>query len=298
MKKINKVYKNKIIIAMSLAFSSSAYSITYPDSTNTNLSMGVSISHNINGEKIGGNQLIKTTYGKWSSWETTSYMDNCTDWSPKASEIEYGKIFIQTTLCDAEETRTRDVTYHYEDGTTRTITEYDSVITKVDDEQEAVGEKNQIVRESIEYSEWKENSNPYGCSSWTPSVFSIDEGVPFDQNRSCYMDYTRTETVYQHYASGDKKVKSSSVAEKTDTVSESRSMIGKKQGPLTWKYSRVTRVFVSTDPSFIGVGSRIEGTPCSEFGATRERIKYVSTGAQVASGFYLINYEELQYKCM
>lgn len=237
-----------------------AHANMFPDSSNTNMDMGISIQHKVNGSTVGGNPLKNITYGAWGSWETSSFMSNCTPWSPDASTVLLGKTFIQTTICDAEETRTRDVTYHYQDGTKNVISESETVITKIDDEDEAVGTKDYITGSEITYSTWYRSGSLHSCSSWTPSASTVDEGKSFTQSSSCTQDYIRYKYTNNVWASGETSLKSTVNEYKKENVTSSKTAIGtKKTSKYVWRRTGEMQV----QPG----GSAINGAECTKLGA-------------------------------
>lgn len=274
--------KNKYIILLATACAFGASAQMYPDSVDTNKDMSVSIHHQINGEMVGGNPLTNITYGVWSSWETSSFMGNCTPWSPDPSTVLLGKVFIQTTICDAEETRSREVTYHYQNGATNVITETETVATKVDDEDEAIGTKDYISGTNVTYSIWYRSGSLHSCSNWSPLASTVDEGKSFTQSRTCSQDYMRYKYTNNVWASGNTSIKSTENEYKTDSVGSSRTAIGTK----------VNYVWRSTGKTKRGQGGNARsGAPCSVLGS----YDYGWTGEAGQSSGTPLSYE---YKCV
>lgn len=217
-----------LILISVLSMNANASSVSYPDSINTNASLDLSIAHKINGKTINSNPQTGVSYGPWGSWETTSFMDNCTQWTPDASTVRWGETFIQTTYCSAEETRSREVTYTYQNGFKRTETQYETAKATIDDEQDAIGTKNYIVKESSENTTWADSGALYNCTSWSPSVDTVEQGKTFTQKSSCKQDQVSTKTTYNHWANGTKTVKSKTTENRTLDESRSRTATGTK----------------------------------------------------------------------
>lgn len=223
-----------------LASFSVAASTQYPDSTQIGGSFGFNISHKINGKAVGNNPQTKVTYGNWSSWETSSHMTSCSPWSPNPNTVNWGTQFIQTNICYAEETRHRDVTYSYSDGTSRTETEYETISTQVDDEQYAIGTKDYILRTEAKITSWVNSGSIYSCTSWSPLASNYNQGVKFTQTRQCKQDQTRQKIHTNVWASGKRTTKSSITERQTISIPYSRQATGTKIASVT-KWVTITK---------------------------------------------------------
>lgn len=224
-----------LIATMLISNFAMANSAQYPDSANLNISLPLNIQHNVNGNKVGGNPLKQTIYGDWSAWETSSYMTNCSAWSPNTDTVNFGELMIQTQICDAEETRYRSVTKIYENGDKETKKEYEYTYTKVDDEQEAYGTKNYIVSIDTVYSSWAKKGSIYSCSSWSPLTSTVETGKKYTQTKTCKQDETRTKTLIENWADGTKTTRSETTEARTTNKTDSRGAIGTK--PISYRAS-------------------------------------------------------------
>lgn len=273
--------KLKFLAASFIVASALANASSYPDSIDLNTHLSLNINHKINGKMMGNNPQTGITYGAWSTWETSSFMNNCTPWSPNPSTVKWGEKFVQTNLCDAEEKRTRDITYHYSDGTSRTSTETEYQASHVDDERYAIGTKNYVISEYQTESPWYPSGNKYACSNWYPSASTIDDGKSFSQKQSCLQDYYRWVYTYQNWANGTRTQKSKNMETKTASVYSSKTSIGTKPEPknYTWKQTRNTKRGSG--------GSARNRQPCPTLGAR----EYGFTGEAGQSSGTPLSYE-------
>lgn len=223
---INKTLITSIFLALS--FNSHAV-VTYTDSTRFNFDDVIHVKHNVGNKVVGGNPQVSVKYGNWTSWETSSHMVNCSQWQPSAEGILWGKLFIQTQICEAEETRYRDVTYTYQNGEKRVQREYETAVGKVDDEQDAIGKKDYIVSTLNKEGSWRDKGLPHSCSSWSPSTGSVSKGVAFTQKQSCLQDQERLINRYSVWASGVQILISSDNDYRTLTKTNSKAATGTKQ---------------------------------------------------------------------
>lgn len=225
---------NKLALMIAMVSFGSFASDPYPDSTimDSTFGLNINIAHKINGS-IKTNSLVSTKYGAWSAWETSSYMHDCSPWSPDANTIAWGKQFIQTQWCSADETRQRDVTYTYANGYKDIRTEYEKVVTQVDDEQDAIGTLDSIIKKETTTGSWTNSGALYSCSSWSPSTSVYDQGMSFTQYSTCKQDQIRTLTYTNVWASGKRTSGGSTQEDRTIEASQSRNATGTKVNAVT-----------------------------------------------------------------
>lgn len=282
-----KLKKIAIILLSLTSFSSlsiASSNIEHPDSIDLNTNLPLTINHKVNGKMIGNNPETGIKYGEWSSWETSSHMTNCSDWTPSTDTVDWGQPMIQTQICDAEEKRTRTVTYTYSDGTTREVTETEYKSTQVDDEQDAVGTKNVIIKTSISYSNWIDEGSPYSCTSWSPSASTIDEGVKFNQTRNCKQDQTRNAEHYDHWANGTVTHNHTDKESKTITEPQSRVETGTKKISGDW-------VQISKQANHACMPQEIYGTPAPTGACTIGDVTLSCDESSSYGGMYTVKWE-------
>lgn len=263
---------------------------SYPDSTRMDFQHPISINHTINGSKIGSNPLIRTDYGSWSPWETSSHMTSCTPWMPHSDTVLWGEQFIQTKLCNAEETRERTISYFYANGTIFTEMDYETVSTQVDDEQYGTGTKNYILSTTPSYGNWINVGSKHSCSSWSPSASTVKKGTEFNQNRSCKQNQERQVTYYNNWADGSKTVKNTDKENKTITISDSRKAIGTKNN-AKWHgiFNGYTFSYSTTLPKGVlkfKTEINADGSKANEFDASKSfsNKRYVGTDDNFGMG--------------
>lgn len=77
------------------------------------------------------------------------------------------------------------------------------------------------------YSDWRNYSEPYNCSEWTPDTDSFDIGVEFKQEQTCSYDAERTAYHYkQNSLTGDKILESEEFITDSLNITEQRDQIG------------------------------------------------------------------------
>lgn len=289
-----KKYINKsnalFLIALSSSFSVMS-SQSDPDSVGMNLDMHINVSHKVNGVMIGDNPLVNITYGAWGTWETSSYMVDCTPWSPEASTVKWGQEFIQTTHCIADETRERSVTYHYQNGDSSTETEYQTERNKLTDEQDAIGTKNYVLRESQSEGAWNPNGNKYACSSYLPSTSTVSKGTVFQQKQKCLQNYVRKVYTYEHWANGDRTVKKTQTETKTEDHYSYRNAVGTKAVNLKWVLTHKSDRF--SMPHCMHTAPKYEGNSCTNYGATTREIQVIGQSHEHRVCYYVYRY----YQC-
>lgn len=85
---------------------------------------------------------------------------------------------------------------------------------------------NYVSGKLVETTEWVNDGGLYNCSTWSPSVDSVNFREEFTQNRNCSQDQTRQVNTYIVDKDGNKTLDSSETENKTLTVTESQQEIG------------------------------------------------------------------------
>lgn len=286
-----KIHTNKNNALFLIIFSTSFPALSSqidPDSVGINSGLNINVSHNINGKSVEENPLVNITYGDWGAWETSSYMIDCTPWTPAASTVDWGKEFIQITYCSADETREREVTYHYADGTTYIEIESQTERNQVEDEQDAVGTKNFILYESKSEGNWIPDGNKYACGFYLPYASTVTQGTVFQQTQKCLHDYYRTVYTYLHWADGDRTIKKTETETKTQHYYSYRSSTGTMKKDLRWVEIKRGSTFRSGN---CGLWEpRLDGKTCNAEGVTKEIIA-------ITSGNTTCAYQYTTYQC-
>jgi hypothetical protein len=235
------IIKKPLALVLPLLFVSSiSQASQFPDSLDLNSNMSVNLSHRIDGKQINSNPLVNTDYGSWSSWETSSDMFDCTEWTPSPDTVKLGVKFEQYRNCQGEETRTRTVTYRYSNGTVVNEVETETELSIIDDGQYAIGTMNYIVSQEVKYTNWDESGDPHSCTSWSPSPSTIDKGVGFTQKRTCTQDMERIKSTFDVWADGSKTLNNEKTESQTTKTYENRHSVGTKLiCPASYTYKRI-----------------------------------------------------------
>lgn len=196
-------------------------------------------------------------------WRNITAPYNCQEWMPHSDTVGFGAPFKQVQECDV--TRERDIqVYNIWSNGNRTLKyqykdeQSDGVIT----ERQAIGTKHYITGQSVTYSPWSNSGSPYSCSSWSPSVNTIDLGKKFTQTRSCQQKQIQYKKTLNDWTDGRFDLAKSETLTNTINNNQSRSATGTKDVVATGVWVR------NSLDKHRGSGKAINGGSCAKIGAT------------------------------
>ena len=191
-------------------------------------------------DNTGSKDFIKTTRTEaWSAWADQNAPYGCNSWSPSPDTVNLAENFVQNRDCSQKQTRSRDVINVWESGKeTLKQTDNESQVITVEQERSSIGTKDYITGSSAGvWSAWANDGSIKNCSAWTPDVDTVNLDSAFTQSRNCDQAQTRTQTIYDVWASGAKTAKSTQTGTQTIEVTQSQSATGTKNYITGTSYS-------------------------------------------------------------
>ena len=167
---------------------------------------------NIN-EPIEHDQVITENENRLITVEVSSFVNNgslygCNEWTPSYSGVEENTVLAQSRGCNQD----RTATVLYKDGS--------DLITQTTTQDTVSENENRNVDIIVE--DWS-NVNSPDCGDWTPDVSTVDQGVSFQQERSCTQDQSSTIRYEVNSSIIDTVVKN-----RTENTTETQTAVGEK----------------------------------------------------------------------
>lgn len=170
----------------------------------------VSIIHESNVEYIYD---VGEVTEDWSVWANIGGKYSCGSWFPHESTENLGETFEQSQSCSQDQERTRNVYSVASDGSRTLIkTDKENQTITAYNKQNSVGIKDYILNQKTDpWSSWTNVGGFIECNSWTPLASTINLGEAFTQKRKCNQEQTRTQNVYDNWASGAVTINSTNI---------------------------------------------------------------------------------------
>jgi hypothetical protein len=224
---------------------------------------------------------IGVTGQSTGAWRNTGGIYSCSTYSPTSSQVNWGQNYTGTRTCSQNQYRDVVSTISYADGSKRQSTARQTQVAKPTSTTSMVGTRNYVLRTETVFSHYSYGSN-FNCGTWSPAVSSVNDGVSFQQSRSCTRYRYRYNDTYTVYASGYRPMTTSNqyAGRTTQTPSYTQYATGTKQ---TLKWVSQGGTTCTSRPNIIRGGDLSFGKPCTSEGAyIRE-----SEGEQCWGGGYM-----------
>jgi hypothetical protein len=142
--------------------------------------------------------------GAWSAWTNDGAAFDCGVWSPDVSTVNLQQTFTQSRTCSQKQKHDRNIYDVWASGTeTLNRNEVGSQTISVTQNQSATGTKDFVTGVAYgAWSAWTNSGAPFGCSTWSPAVSTVNLGDAFTQSRTCTQTQTHVRDVFDVYKSG------------------------------------------------------------------------------------------------
>lgn len=178
-------------------------------------------------QAVGEKNVVVSSQSTTGEWAFTG-SGSCGNWSPLSSTVNYGTSFEQSQSCSRPRERTITTYNVLSDGskvvsgaTTETDTYY------YENSVPATGTKDYILNSGWD-NNYSTTVNDWECSSYSPSVMTVADGVPFTQTRTCTQTTETNRRFYETWKV-DGRVYTGSISvysTTTDSNVESRTSYG------------------------------------------------------------------------
>ncbi len=174
--------------------------------------------------------IVSTRTGSYDAWGNLGDPYECAVWSPAPQTVNLNVSYTQSRDCKQNQDRERTIYNVWKSGKETVLrSESDAKTIIVSQNQQATGTKDFIKTTEIRgWSAWSNNGTPFNCSTWSPTVDTVNLGTKFNQSRDCSQKQDRSRDIYDVWESGKKTYKSTEDGAQTITVSQTKESTGTK----------------------------------------------------------------------